>query len=156
MPGWLFDTGDQRDAVQHIAGQLVEEAREQQRSWSKGVRHVSVLCLQVSWTTGHLVRHRVARARHTAPSVLSVACDVVSHVLKGDALFALQNCFSSVAYVDMERLYGYGRMGLREPRATTGKVLRYALVTVQRRADVEGRIIRAVARFARQHVNPRV
>lgn len=156
MPGWLLDTGEQRDAVQHITGQIVEQAREKQRSRSKGVRHVSVLWLQVSRTTLHLVRHRVARSSYGPPSVLSVACDVVPHVLKRDALFALQNRLSSVAYVDMERMYGYGRVDLRKPCTVTGKVLRYALVTVQRHANVEGRKIGAFAWLTAEDVDPRV
>ena len=90
----------------------------------------SISFLQVSRTTGHLVWHRVARARYTAPTVLSVACDVVPHVLKGDALFALQNCFSSVAYVDVDRFYSYGVMYLRKPCPIAAEMLSDPLVTV--------------------------
>ena len=100
--------------------------------------------------------HRIPRTGHTAPRIFAVPRDVLTHVVQRNALFPLQDSLSLVAYVDVQLVYGSWFVSLCKPRASAREVLRDALMRIQRRADIQRRVVGPSAWCALQHVYPRV
>ena len=105
----------------------------------------------------HLSHRLLVRATaQRAIEIFAVPRGILTHVVQRYALFPLQDSFSLVAYVDVQLVYGSWFVSLCKPRASARKVLRDALMRIQRRADIQRRVVGPSAWCARQHVDPRV